>query len=195
MRNASEIRFKKYLAGGSMAALLVMALGVPAHAEDSSIDSQVIATVRKCQKISASCAAETEHAMGVLVFPSVVKADLIVGGSGGRGALIENSRITGYYSLGSGSIGLQAGVNKASQVYVFRTAAALANLKKSPDWQAKASAGVTLVSAANSSNTSAVTGDVLAYVFNARGLEGGVALDTFDIWQTAQKRPQTPETQ
>src|SRR5438477_11363521 len=103
-----------------------------ADEQHAALDKSVMMTLEECQRMSSSCAATTKNAMGVLVFPSVVKADLIVGGAGGKGALIENGRITGYYNLGAASAGLQVGVENSSQVYVFRTQEALAKLKESP---------------------------------------------------------------
>jgi lipid-binding SYLF domain-containing protein len=182
---------------GTVLTLATLVLGAPARAQDASsgFNQQIMATIQNCQQISPMCAAEVPKAVGVLVFPSVLKADLIIGGSGGKGALIENNRITGYYSLGSGSVGLQAGYDKASQIYIFRTPEALATLKAGPDWKVGATAGVTLVSAkeATDTNAAAVSGNTLAYIFNSHGIQGGAALDALDIWQTSQKRPQTAE--
>jgi len=152
-----------------------------------TLDKSVMAALEKCQKISLSCSATTKDATGILVFPSVVKADLIIGGSGGKGALIEDGKITGYYSTGAASAGLQAGVEDTSQVYVFRSPEALAQLKGGSDWKASASAGVTLI--ATDANTNSATGKVLAYVFDAKGLHAGLSLDVFDVWKTGQVRP------
>lgn len=158
-----------------------------AQAADSTLDKSVMSTLQQCQKISPTCTTTTKDATGILVFPSVIKADLIIGGAGGKGALIENGKITGYYNIGAGSAGLQAGVEKASQVYVFRTPEALAKLKEGADWKAGATAGVTLVTA--DAAASSVTGDVLAYIFDAKGLNAGISLDVFDVWKSGQKRP------
>ncbi len=154
---------------------------------DPVLDKSVMATLGQCQQVSASCTDTTKDAAGVLVFPSVVKADLIIGGAGGKGALIENGVITGYYSIGAGSAGLQIGVESASQIYVFRTADSLANLKGGPDWKVGATAGVTVMSA--DANASSSTGSILVYIFDSKGLNAGISLDTFDIWKTARARP------
>jgi len=158
-------------------------------AVDAALDSSVMSTLSDCQRISTSCASTTKNAAGILVFPSVVKADLIIGGAGGKGALIENGKITGYYNIGAGSAGLQVGVDSASQVYVFRSVQALTNLKQGPDWKVGAAAGVTLVN--TDANAKAITGDVLAYIFNAKGLNAGISLDVFDVWKAGQARPQS----
>lgn len=149
---------------------------------DAALDASVINTLAQCKQVSPSCASATQDAAGILVFPTVIKADLIVGGAGGKGALVENGKITEYYSIGAASAGLQAGVETASQVYVFRTLGALAELKQGREWKASATAGVTLMTA--DANAKAVTGNVLAYLFDTKGLHAGAALDVFNVWKT-----------
>jgi lipid-binding SYLF domain-containing protein len=155
----------------------------------SVLNQSVMTTLEQCQQVSPSCGEMTKDAPGILVFPDVVKADLIVGGAGGKGALIENGKITGYYSIGAVSAGLQAGIENASQVYVFRTEDALNRLKQSQDWKVGASAGVTVVTA--DANASSSTGNILVYVFDSKGLNAGVSLDAFDVWQSRHHRPQS----
>lgn len=165
---------------------LVTLNGSLASANDA-IDNAVMSKLDQCRQVSASCANTTKNAVGVLVFPNVVKADLIIGGAGGKGALIENGKITGYYNIGAGSAGLQVGIENASQVYVFRTPEALAQLKEGQDWKVGATAGVTVVKA--DANASSATGNILVYVFNSKGLNAGVSLDVFDVWKAGQTRP------
>jgi lipid-binding SYLF domain-containing protein len=50
-----------------------------------------------------------DKAIGILLFPSVTKADFILGAQGGDGALFEKGKITGHYNTGALSVGLQAG--------------------------------------------------------------------------------------
>jgi len=191
MRNLS-IQHSRVIRGFTAIILGLLALSIGAGhamAVDAALDSSVMSTLSDCQRISTSCASTTKNAAGILVFPSVVKADLIIGGAGGKGALIENGKITGYYNIGAGSAGLQVGVDSASQVYVFRSVQALTNLKQGPDWKVGAAAGVTLVN--TDANAKAITGDVLAYIFNAKGLNAGISLDVFDVWKAGQARPQS----
>jgi lipid-binding SYLF domain-containing protein len=158
------------------------------EAKDMALNDAVNATLVQCQKISTSCAGATQTAVGVLVFPSVTKADLIIGGAGGKGALVEHGKITGYYNIGALSAGLQAGIENTSHVYAFQTPAALAELKEGQEWKVSSNAGATLVSA--DANARGTTGkDVLAYVFDSKGLHAGVSLDVFDVWKTGQPRP------
>jgi lipid-binding SYLF domain-containing protein len=65
-----------------------------------------------------------QHAAGVLIFPSIIRAGLIIGGEGGNGVMVARRPDGGwsapaFYSLGGGSFGLQAGVQRAMLVLVF----------------------------------------------------------------------------
>jgi len=161
--------------------------GSAAYAAEASLDTQVNDTLATCQRISTSCASETKKAVGVLVFPNVVKADLIIGGAGGKGALVQNGKITGYYNIGAASAGLQAGIENSNQVYVFRNADALTKLQSGQEWKAGTSADVTVITA--DANARTATGDVVAYVFDSKGLHAGVSADVFSIWKADASRP------
>jgi lipid-binding SYLF domain-containing protein len=61
----------------------------------------------------------------IIVFPSVFKAGLLVGGTGGQGLASCRHTETGswgapvYVNLSAGSVGLQAGISKASIIFVL----------------------------------------------------------------------------
>jgi lipid-binding SYLF domain-containing protein len=176
-------------ASGGMAHPSSPSSSAPAAKPDPELEKKVMDGLRQCQQLSHTCNSTTKSAEGILVFPNVVKADFLIGGAGGKGALIEKGKITGYYSIGGASAGLQIGVETSSQLYVFRTPEALAELKKEGTaWKAGARGGVTLVAA--DANASSVTGDVLVYIYDAKGLHGGVSVDAFSVWKTGEKRPQ-----
>ena len=58
-------------------------------------------------------------------------SEFIVGGSYGEGALLINDKPVAYYSTTSGSIGLQAGYQESSVVYMFMTDEALQKFRES----------------------------------------------------------------
>src|SRR2546430_2419624 len=51
----------------------------------------------------------SKSAKAVLVFPNIVKAGLVFGGSYGEGVLRKGTQVMGYYNSASASWGLQAG--------------------------------------------------------------------------------------
>jgi len=66
-------------------------------------------------------------AQAILIAPEVLKAGFIVGGSGGRGVLLAKNPETGdwegpaFYTLASGSIGLQAGASVSQTIMLVMT--------------------------------------------------------------------------
>ena len=67
------------------------------------------------------------QAKGLIIIPSLLKAGFVVGGSGGSGLLIVKDDKTGqwsqpaFYTLGSGTFGLQIGAEAAEVIMMVRT--------------------------------------------------------------------------
>jgi lipid-binding SYLF domain-containing protein len=66
----------------------------------------------------------------VLVFPSVIKAGIGIGGEYGEGALLTRGRTLEYYNTVSASIGFQLGAQARSIIIVFMTPEALASFRR-----------------------------------------------------------------
>jgi len=118
-------------------------------------------------------------ARGILIFPRVVRAGFVFGGSGGQGVLASRDQSTDewlgpvFYNLASASVGFQAGVDVAEMVLLIMTdqgadALLASDLKLGAD--ARVAAGPV------GAGVSAATADVLGFT-RSKGLFGGVALD------------------
>ena len=118
-------------------------------------------------------------ASGVLVFPSVVSAGFVVGGSYGQGALRVGGKSTGYYSTAAGSVGLLAGAESKSMYILFMTPEALAKFQASNGWTAGVDASVTLINvgADASATTATAQQPVIGYVLTKGGLMANLSLD------------------
>lgn len=73
-----------------------------------------------------------ERAYGVMIFPNVVEAGLLVGGAGGNGVLVARGddgawSSPAFYSIAGGSAGAQAGFQRLSLVLFFMNESALQN--------------------------------------------------------------------
>jgi lipid-binding SYLF domain-containing protein len=74
------------------------------------------------------------QAKALIIVPSLLKAGFVVGGSGGSGVLIVKDNKTGqwsepaFYTLGSGTLGLQIGAESAEVIMMVRTQKALDKL-------------------------------------------------------------------
>ena len=171
-----------YLSGSAIAASMALT-GAAAFAEGDKgvVEAQANATLERCAAVADTCAEVVQAAAGVLVFPEVVEADLIVGGAGGEGVLLIDGRVEGYYNIGKASVGLQAGIDRKSVVFAFRDDASLAALVDRDEWEVGAGADVTVVTA--NADVEIDTGDPLVYVFDTEGLSAGIDVNAFRIWE------------
>ena len=119
-----------------------------------------------------------DKASGVLVFPNITRAGFILGGSGGEGVLYKHGKESGYYSSGSLSVGLQAGVQSFGYAVFFMTDAELKKFKNSSGWNIGAAPTVVLVDAgmAKDMNTTSLKSNTYAFVFDQKGLMAGIGL-------------------
>jgi lipid-binding SYLF domain-containing protein len=137
------------------------------------------------QNRNPQAAALMKKAKAVMVCPRIFKAGFILGGSGGGCVLVGRSA-TGapgwsgpaFYGIGSGSLGLQAGVQESELVLIVLTDKGLQSLLNS-QFKFGAEAGVAVATygaGVQGAMTPALTADIVAFSTN-RGLFAGVALD------------------
>jgi lipid-binding SYLF domain-containing protein len=119
-----------------------------------------------------------KSARGILVFPGIVKAGLLVGGQHGDGTLFVDGRAAGYYKSIAASYGLQAGVQKFGYALFFMTDGDLAYLRKSNGWEIGSGPSLVVVDQgiAKALSSTTLRKGVYAFTFGQRGLMGGVGL-------------------
>ncbi len=118
-------------------------------------------------------------AAGVLVFPSVVKAGLGLGGEYGEGLLIIRGRPSGYYDLISGSFGFQLGVQTRTVIIMFMTEQALASFESTYGWKVGVDGSVAIVTlgAGGAIDTESLTSPVLGFILDPAGLMYNLTLE------------------
>jgi lipid-binding SYLF domain-containing protein len=119
------------------------------------------------------------RARGVLVFPSVLNAGFVVGGSYGEGALRVGNRTTGYYQIGSISVGWQAGAQSKALILAFMTADALDKFRNSNGWAvgADATVAVAKIGANGVLDTNTAQQPIVGFVVTNAGLMAGLSLE------------------
>lgn len=126
-----------------------------------------------------------ERAEGVLVFPSVVAAGLVVGGAYGEGALRRgrSSGSLGYYSSSSASIGLTLGAQTRAVFVLFMTEESLKRFQASNGWTIGADASVALISnGANAAiDTQTARAPVVGFVVTNTGLIADLSLESTKV--------------
>lgn len=120
-----------------------------------------------------------KDAKGVLVFPSVIKAGIGIGGEYGEGALRINGKTVDYYNTAAGSFGFQLGAQKKSIVLLFMTDEALTRFRTSTGWKAgvDASVAVVAVGAGGAVDTAKYHQPVLAFIIGQKGLMYNLTLE------------------
>ena len=82
---------------------------------------------------------------GVLVFPTVVKAGIGIGGEYGEGELLIRGRPAGRYNTIAGSIGFQLGAQARSVIIIFMTPYALDNFRRLDGWKVGIDGSVAII--------------------------------------------------
>jgi lipid-binding SYLF domain-containing protein len=173
--------------GASIAALSMLSSGCtttggsggdPA-ARRTAIDAEVEQALTRLYAEARGSRDLVNSAKGVLVFPSVVSAGFIVGGSHGEGALQRGGKTTRFFTMTAASVGLLAGARTKSVFYLFMADDALRRFEASSGWTVGADASVTLLNVgANAQvDTRNAQQPVIGFVLTNAGLMGNLSMD------------------
>ena len=118
-------------------------------------------------------------ARAVLVFPSVVSAGFMIGGSHGVGALQKNGVTVGNFTMTAASIGLLAGARTKSVFYIFMVDEALTRFESSSGWTIGADASVTVINVGANAQIDSRSAQqpVIGFVLTNAGLMGNLSMD------------------
>ena len=118
-------------------------------------------------------------AAGVLIFPSVIKAGMVIGGEYGEGALRIDGYTVDYYSTASGSIGFQLGVQSKSIIILFMTKEALNSFRSSKGWEVGVDGSVAIITigAGGSLDTTTIKEPIIGFIFDQKGIMGNLTLE------------------
>ena len=147
-------------------------------ASAAEINRDVDAVLGKLYADVPDARALSEKAVGVLIFPNVVKAGFLFGAQYGDGALRRHGRTVAYYNTVAASYGLQAGVQSFGYVLFFMTDSALAYLDKSDGFELGVGPSIVIVDAgkAKAMTTTTMQNAIYAFIFDQRGLMAGMGL-------------------
>lgn len=143
------------------------------------IDSGADATLARLYSNAKGAKELAGRAQGVLIFPRVVSAGLVVGGEYGDGVLRTGGREAGYYRLVGGSLGWQAGAQSQAIVLMFLTQQALEQFRKSSGWTAGVDASVAIanVGASGDIDTNTAKQAIVGFALTNAGLYAGLKID------------------
>ena len=118
-------------------------------------------------------------ARGVLVFPKVIAAGLVVGGEYGQGVLRVNGGPDSYYRTTTGSVGWQIGAQSRALVFLFMTQDALDKFRAGKGWSGGVDASVALLKAGANGvvDVNAAGASTFAFVMTNAGLMANLSLE------------------
>ncbi len=126
-------------------------------------------------------------AAGILVFPRIVRAGLVVGASVGEGVLRVKGKTEGVYHSAAASVGLQAGVSEYGYVMFLMDKAALDYVRDTRGWEIGVGPNVTVADegVARRLSTSTVQDGVYVFFVDQQGLFAGAGLEGSKISRIA----------
>jgi lipid-binding SYLF domain-containing protein len=168
-----------------MAVVLISSLAFFAVARDAvaasaeEIDTKVDGALAQFNKEVPGGNEFLNKAKGVLVFPTITKAGLGIGGEYGTGALRIDGKTVQYYNLASASFGFQIGAQQYSIVMTFLTDEALQQFRDSKGWEAGVDGSVAVAEwgAGDDINTKKFKDPIVSFVFGNKGLMAGVSIE------------------
>ena len=152
---------------------------VAAAASAAEIDMKVDSALAEFRKEVPGGDDFLAKASGVVVFPRVIKAGLVVGGEYGEGALRIGDKTVQYYNIASASFGLQLGAQEYAIVMVFLNNEALQKFRDSKGWEAGVDGSVEIAKwgAGEDINTQNFKAPIVGFVFSNKGLMAGISIE------------------
>jgi lipid-binding SYLF domain-containing protein len=162
---------------------VALSIGLPvqgalaATAEDLSQEAnQALQTLYKTHPESQML---SKSAKAILVFPKIIKAGLVFGGSYGEGVMTREGKTAGYYNSVSASWGWQAGAESYGYVVFLMNEKAVQYLDKSKGWEIGVGPTVVVVNEGVAKNLSSTTlkDDAYAFIFDQQGLMASLSIE------------------
>ena len=171
------VRLKAFL---SKAAMLLLVAGFNSGCAQNraytsaaaEIDKQVDLVLERLYAESPAALDFSTRAKGILVFPDVIKFGLVVGGQYGKGAMVIDGKISGYYRTASALYGVTMGSQTFGYAMFLMTDQALSDLQQSSGWEFGVGLNAVFVDKALAGSMTTLTAkdDIYVFVFGQKGL-------------------------
>ena len=159
--------------------LAILGAASNTEARSARIDAAVQATLDEFFYQVRGSRELVEKSAAVLVFPSVIKAGMGIGGEYGEGALLVRGRPVEYYNTVSASIGFQLGAQARSVIIVFMTPEALAGFRRVDGWKVGVDGSVAIITVGvgASIDTTRIASPIVGFIFDNKGLMYNLTLE------------------
>jgi len=154
-------------------------------ASKMEIDLYVEDAMKQFQMHTTAGAKLAEEAKGILIFPKIYKAGVILGGEYGEGVLKAGDTTLNYYGVAAGSIGVQLGAQIRSQVILFMTDEALNEFRNSDGWEigVDGSVAVATIGTGGEIDTHTAQQSIIGFIFSNKGLMFNLNLEGSKVFR------------
>jgi lipid-binding SYLF domain-containing protein len=169
----------------SLAAATIVLAPPAAAATAAELTREAQAALNSLYAKNPGAKAIGKDSIAVLVFPSVVKAGLGVGGQFGEGLLFSGGKASGYYNTAGASVGLQAGAQKYGYAMFFLSEETLKSLDKTEGFEVGVGPSVVIADQglAKSTTTTTVKDKIYAFIFDQKGAMAALGIQGNKITQ------------
>jgi lipid-binding SYLF domain-containing protein len=177
-----KFHFVKARMGVAIATIMVgfnvLIPAVSLAASKSEIDRSATQALTTLYKNTPGAKTLADKAVAVLVFPSIVKGGFIIAGQFGDGALRKKGKTAAYYRSLAGSYGFQAGIQAFGYVLFFMDNESVQYLENSAGWELGTGPSLVVLDEGFGKvlSTTTLQKGVYAFVFDQKGLMGGVGI-------------------
>jgi lipid-binding SYLF domain-containing protein len=177
--NSNRRRFHQSALMAAAALAFAGLAGTASAADAANLDKDSAQALQNLYKARPVAETISKTAKAILVFPKVVKAGLVFGGSYGEGVLLKGARVTEYFNTVSASWGWQAGAESYAYVVFLMSDKAVDYLEKSKGWEFGVGPSVVVVNEGVGKNlsTSTLTDDAYAFITDQQGLMASLSIE------------------
>ena len=172
----SLFRLLALVASFAVATIVVTPPAAAATAAELTRDAQ--AALNSLYAKNPGAKAIGKNAVAVLVFPSILKAGVGIGGQYGEGVLFRGGKASAYYNTAGAAGGLQIGAQKYGYAMFFLSAETLKSLDAAEGFEVGIGPSVVVADEgfAKSTTTTTVKDKIYAFIFNQSGAMVGIGI-------------------
>jgi len=145
---------------------------------DPALNKKAQTALQQLLKSNANARVLNAKAVAVLVFPSITKAGLMVGGQYGDGVLLSQGKPVAYYNNSGVSYGLQVGAQEFGYTLFFMKQSAVSALDSTEGFELGVGPSIVVVDEGFAKSTTSINlqDDIYAFIFNQKGLMAGLGI-------------------
>ena len=177
--NNNPSRTRMFLAAAAAIALSVFTGLAQAAATAEELNKDADQALNALYKTHPGAERIAKASRAILIFPKIIKAGLVFGGSYGEGVLTKGGNFDGFFNSVSASWGWQAGAQSYGYVVFLMNDKALKSLNATKGFEVGVGPTVVVVNEGIAKNLSTVTlkDDAYAFIFDQQGLMASLSIE------------------